>query len=230
MFDLSSLQFNSEYPALTSIIMTILFSLLLGILLAFTYDRTSREVNRPDSFLQALILITIVASMIIQAIGDSVARGLGMLGALSIIRFRTTVRDSRNIVFMFAALGAGIACGVFGFTIAIAGTLAFSLTAFLLHYSSFTTSQNITASLKVQLDKSLTDKETLEKILRQYSKKFILNKQQTSLKKDTFKTSYTYDVRLKNPEKDKQLVEAIQQVNGMVVQRFTLERNKAETI
>ncbi len=116
MFDISSIQYNSENPTLIAITFTVLCALLLGVLISFTYEKTSRTVTRPDHFLQAMVLITVVAATIIQAIGDSVARGLGMLGALSIIRFRTTVRDPRNIVFIFASIAAGIACGVFGFS------------------------------------------------------------------------------------------------------------------
>jgi len=104
MFDISALQYNSENPALIAIVFTVLCSLVLGVLIAFTYEKTNRTIDSPNHFLQAMVLITIVAATIMQAIGDSVARGLGMLGALSIIRFRTTVRNPRNIVFMFSAV------------------------------------------------------------------------------------------------------------------------------
>jgi len=136
MLDISSLQYNAENPNLITVIYTVLCALSLGILIAFTYVNTTHAKARHNHFIQALVLVTIVAATIIQAIGDSVARGLGMLGALSIIRFRTTVRDPRNIVFIFGAIGAGIACGVFGFLIAFVGTIALCITAFLLKFSS----------------------------------------------------------------------------------------------
>lgn len=70
-----------------------------------------------------------------QAIGDSLARGLGMLGALAIIRYRTTLKTPRNMVFTFAALASGIACGVYAFVIALTGTIGFCLIAFALRFS-----------------------------------------------------------------------------------------------
>ena len=111
MVDFFSIQNSTENPTFLLILYTVLFSFLLSSLIAFTYEKTSRQVARPDNYIQALVLIAIVAATVMQAIGDSLARGLGMLGALSIIRFRTTLRNPRNIVFMFGSLAAGIACG-----------------------------------------------------------------------------------------------------------------------
>lgn len=75
--------------------------------------------------------------MVMMAIGDSLARGLGVFGAMAIIRFRTRIDDPRDVLFLFAALSTGLAIGVFGFTISFAGTLLFCGVAFLLHYSPF---------------------------------------------------------------------------------------------
>jgi len=174
MFDIASLEYNSDNPALIAIVFTIICSLILGVMIAFTYEKTTRTVDRPDHFLQAMILITIVAATIIQAIGDSVARGLGMLGALSIIRFRTTVRNPRNIVFMFASIAAGIACGVFGFLIAIVGTIGFCMMAFILRMSSFSPKKSLTGTLRIEVPRDYEAFPELEKLLNEYCKKYVL--------------------------------------------------------
>lgn len=147
---------------------------MLGGVLAFTYEKTSRGVDRPYHFLQAMVLITIVAATIMQAIGDSVARGLGMLGALSIIRFRTTVKSPRNIVFIFAAIASGIACGVFGYVIAILGTLGFCLTAFLLRLSSFSQEKSLIGTLKMEVPKDYESFSRFEETLNNFCKHYIL--------------------------------------------------------
>ncbi|MFK7806578.1 MAG: DUF4956 domain-containing protein [Saprospiraceae bacterium] len=174
MFDISSIQYNSENPTLIAIVFTVLCALLLGVMISFTYEKTSRTVTRPDHFLQAMVLITVVAATIIQAIGDSVARGLGMLGALSIIRFRTTVRDPRNIVFIFSSIAAGIACGVFGFLIAFVGTIGFCLTAFLLRFSSFSKKKSLTGTLRLQVPRDYESYPELEKELNTFCKKYAI--------------------------------------------------------
>ena len=73
-----------------------------------------------------MALGSIVGAMVMMAIGDSLARGLGAFGALAIIRFRTRIQDARNIIFLFASLSVGLAIGVFGYTIAFVGTLLFT--------------------------------------------------------------------------------------------------------
>lgn len=173
MFDLSSLQYNSEHPTFLSILITVLYALVLGIMIAFTYEKTSRNIARPDQFIQAMVLITIVAATIMQAIGDSVARGLGMLGALSIIRFRTSVQNPRNVVFIFSALAAGIACGVFGFVVAIVGTLGFCLTAFLLRFSSFSREYDLIGKLRIEVPTGYARMPELEEQLGPYCKRLV---------------------------------------------------------
>ena len=91
--------------------------------------------------------------MVMQAIGDSLARGLGMLGALAIIRFRTTLKNPRNIVFMFAAIATGIACGISGFVIAFIGTISFCFVAVILRFTSFSQANNLIGKLTFQLPK-----------------------------------------------------------------------------
>ena len=230
MFDLSSLQYNSEYPGFISIVFTIICAIVLGTLLAYTYEKTSREVNRPNHFLQAMILVTIVSAMIMQAIGDSVARGLGMLGALSIIRFRTTVRDSRNIVFMFSAIAIGISCGVFGFLIAIVGTIGFCATAFLLRYSSFSTTESTNGTLRIGLNKSLCSKKDFEAIIKPYCQKYLLKLQQANIKKGLNFTTYEYDIQLKNADAADGFLENLVNTEGISVKNFVLKVVQVDSI
>ncbi len=199
MFDISSIQYNSDAPAFMAIVFTVLCSLILGVLLAFTYDKTTRTVDRPDHFLQAMVLVTVVAAMIIQAIGDSVARGLGMIGALSIIRFRTTVRNPRNIVFIFGAIAAGIACGVLGFTIAIVGTVGFCLTAFLLRFSSFSPKKKLIGTLRLEVPRSYESFPEIEKLMNRFCKDYVLDNYKVFTgEKKSHLLLYEYRLKLKD--------------------------------
>jgi len=132
MLDFLTLQASSPDPTLLTVVYTVLVSFLLSSLIGLVYIRTFKGLSFSLGYVQALILSSIVAATVMQAIGDSLARGLGMLGALAIIRFRTSFKDARDIVFMFAALASGIGCGVGGYTIAVVGTFGFILAALLL--------------------------------------------------------------------------------------------------
>jgi len=172
MLDYLSLQGSTENPTFMTILFTVLLSFLLSSIIAFTYQKTTRYVKIPIDFLQAIVLVSIVAAMVMQAIGDSLARGLGMLGALAIIRFRTTLKTPRNMVFTFASLAAGIACGVYGFVIGIIGTLGFCVAAFILRFSPMSKMSDLVGVLKFKMPKSSEELIELEAILSRFCTKY----------------------------------------------------------
>lgn len=153
---------------------SLLASFCLSFLLVLTYRATSQEVVERREFAQGLALISLVATMIVQAIGDSIARGLGLLAALSIIRFRTSLSSPRNMAFMFASLAVGIACGVFGFVIALCGTVAFCVVAFALAYEYRDGRTGLTGDLRVVLPADPATARAFEDLLRPHTSRLRL--------------------------------------------------------
>ncbi len=137
MFELFPDQPVSEFPTLINVIYAMIWAFVLASLIAITHKLTFKGKQYPSNFFQALVLGAIVTSMVMMAVGDSLARGLGVFGAMAIIRFRTRIEDPRNVLFLFAALSVGLAIGVYGYTIAFAGTVVFCIVSFLLHFSGF---------------------------------------------------------------------------------------------
>lgn len=223
MFDFSTIQFNSENPTFITILFTVMCSFILSTLVAFTYEKTSRDVSSPSHFIQALILISIVAAMVMQAIGDSLARGLGMLGALAIIRFRTTIKSPRNIVFMFASIATGIACGVYGVTIAIVGTLSFCLVAVILRFTPFSEENNLIGILSFEMPND-ADANEAEASLKGYCLKFLLKNYTvvTSGKKDG-RIHYQYQIKLKGSENGMALVKELQAMENVKAVRLEFQ-------
>jgi len=162
MFDLLLDKSNSVNSGYEVIIVSIVLAFALSSILVFTYQFTTDKVNQSKNLMQAIVLLSIVAATVIQAIGDSIARGLGMLGALAIIRFRTTLRNPRSISFVFASLAAGIACGVYGFMVALFGTLGFCTTAFLLKYSYFGKRAELKGELRLDVNYNDSLQEKIE--------------------------------------------------------------------
>ncbi len=113
-------------------LMTLALAFALAQLIAGIYVATFRGLSYSRSFVQGLPLGAVVTSMLMLAIGDSIAAGIGLAGGLSIVRFRTTMRDPRDMVFIFAGLGVGIACGLRAYPAAVGGTAVFCLAAVLL--------------------------------------------------------------------------------------------------
>jgi uncharacterized membrane protein YhiD involved in acid resistance len=232
MLDYLTLQGSTENPAFMTIFITVLLSFLLSSLIAFTYQKTTRYVNVPVDFLQAIILVSIVAAMVMQAIGDSLARGLGMLGALAIIRFRTNLREPRNMVFTFASLAVGIACGVYGFVIGIVGTIGFCAVAFLLKFSPMSRMSALVGVLSFNVPKYSEDLVELEAILNRFCIRYTRIRSQIYRPKDKGivggeppgkKVDYVYHFKLSNEQDGEDLDDALSALGSLEALKISFE-------
>ncbi len=164
MFELFPDQPVFEYPTFINVLYSLIWAFALSSIIAITHKLTFSGDQYPRNFFQAIALGSIVSAMVMMAIGDSLARGLGAFGALAIIRFRTRIQDARNIIFIFAALSVGLSIGVFGYTISFIGTIIFCMGAFILHYSPFSTKAGERGRMLVRV-KDLAIISEIEQIL-----------------------------------------------------------------
>ena len=93
-----------------------------GVLLSWLYRRTYRGSSYSMTFDRALVTLTIITAIVIMVIGNNLARAFGLVGAMSIVRFRTAVKDAQDLVFIFFALVVGLASGVGLHALALGGT------------------------------------------------------------------------------------------------------------
>ncbi|MBQ8637252.1 MAG: DUF4956 domain-containing protein [Clostridia bacterium] len=100
----------------------ILVSGLLGFLIFISYMISHRGTIYSKKFNVSLVVLTVLTSMVMTVIGNNVALSLGMVGALSIVRFRTAIKDSRDTVYIFWTIIVGICCGVGDFVVAGIGS------------------------------------------------------------------------------------------------------------
>jgi uncharacterized membrane protein YhiD involved in acid resistance len=98
-------------------------ALLCGLFIAWMYRYTYRGPGYTVSFVQALVYLAMITAVVIMVIGNNLARAFGLVGAMSIIRFRTAVKDTSDIVYIFFTLAVGMAAGVGLYKLALAATL-----------------------------------------------------------------------------------------------------------
>ena len=133
------LQSNSINLASTSnlsvieICSALLFSLVCSLIIAWTYKSTFQGVLYQHSYLVSLIMASIITSSVIMVISGNLILSLGMVGALSIVRFRSAIKDPLDIIFMFWAITVGIANGIGMIKVSIICTLLISLVCFILY-------------------------------------------------------------------------------------------------
>ena len=226
MLDILTLQASSANPTLVTVFYNVLLSFILSTLIALTYEKTFRGLSYSRNYIQAIILSSIVAATVMQAIGDSLARGLGMLGALAIIRFRTNFKDPKDIIFMFAGLAAGISSGVGGYYIAVVGTVSFCTIAFVLYKAPIGQTSYFDGMLRFNMENNQDDRIQLEKTLNSYCKKFALITLRDLAQGK--KLDYAYHIKLKNSKHNGKLIEElnkIKSINGinLLLQETTIE-------
>jgi len=107
-------------------------SLICGLLISLFYRLTYRGPGMSYSFLNSLIILALITSVVIMVIGNNLARAFGLVGAMSIIRFRTAIKETQDIIFIFFALSIGMASGVGLHALALASTVFIGLILYVL--------------------------------------------------------------------------------------------------
>jgi len=115
---------SSQSGALTSeqVGLNFLMALIIGGIIYISYHFSHSGVVYSSRFNISLVMLTIITTLVMTVIGNNVALSLGMVGALSIVRFRTVIKDPRDTAYIFWCIAAGICCGVSEFFVAGIGT------------------------------------------------------------------------------------------------------------
>ena len=128
-------KFIQEFSAISmgEVLVAITLSFLLSLFIVFIYRVTYAGVNFSSSFAGCLMMLSMVTTVVILVISSNVVLSLGMVGALSIVRFRTAVKEATDTAFLFWALATGIICGAGYVTVAILATLLLGLLFVAIH-------------------------------------------------------------------------------------------------
>ena len=107
---------------------SLIVAMLCGMIIAWIYRWTYRGTSYAPSFVRSMIVLPMITALVMLVIGSNLARAFGLVGAMSIIRFRTAVKDTHDIVFIFFALAVGLAAGVGLHGVAWIGTFVIGVT------------------------------------------------------------------------------------------------------
>jgi uncharacterized membrane protein YhiD involved in acid resistance len=129
VFKNSFVAMNSGMERFSSIdiVLNLGVSFLVGLFIFYIYKKTFQGVLYQRSFNVSLVTITMVITLVIMTISGNLILSLGMVGALSIVRFRTPIKDPVDLVFMFWSIAVGIANGVGYFNLSIIGSLVITM-------------------------------------------------------------------------------------------------------
>ena len=131
-----------------------LVAFVLGLIIAYVYKKTHQGLSYSQSFVLTIIFVTIIIGFVMMVIGNSLARAFALVGALSIIRFRTVVKDTKDTAYVFMALAVGMGAGTGNYFIAVYATFFMSAVAWILYKFNFGVQRSSDFILRFYLDKS----------------------------------------------------------------------------
>lgn len=186
---------------------------VLSMSVALLYVYLHRRLPYSRSFAQALAVAGVVSALTVLAIGDSIARGIGLVGALTVVRFRSNLKDPRDLIFAFAALGSGVAAGAHAYTVGVLGTLLFIAATTLVSGRWFGREQDdFDAVLSLQAPSTPSAHDALAAALRSGCDGFSLIRLRQA---DDGMQEHAYHVRLRDPQAQLALFRSLEQVHGI---------------
>jgi hypothetical protein len=198
-------------------------AMLLGAVVAFIYRRT-RGGDLSTSFTVTLVLLSILIAMVTQVIGDNVARAFSLVGALSIVRFRTVVRDTQDTAFVIFAVAVGMAVGASHPWVAVSGiAIVGSATWFMSRSAGMSTMSDVYL-LQVRVGLGHDLEAVIGEAIQPYAQSRRLVSLATARQGMAIEASYRVELRGDNAPSD--LVKALNRREG--VQNVSLERNGFE--
>jgi hypothetical protein len=152
------------------------FAICLGCVysISLVYRVTHRGSSYSQSFVQTLVVMGLVTTLIMIVIGSNIARAFSLVGALSIIRFRNAIKETRDIGFIFFAMAVAMACGTRFYMLAILATAAIDSVLVLMHVANFGTSKVaperlLTVHMPAGIDGETLLEPTLRRLFDAYS-------------------------------------------------------------
>lgn len=192
------------------IILRLMMSVIIGIFIMISYKLSHAGTLYSRKFNVSLFILSILTTMVMTVIGNNVALSLGMVGALSIVRFRTAIKDSRDTMYIFWCIIVGICCGVGDFTVATAGT---AVVFFALLIIGGIKSDN--RMLLIIRSSRINELKIQSIVYNYYDRKAILRAKNTT--PDTVEFIYEFNKKLENKvsSKEKSISDALYKLTGI---------------
>ena len=196
------------------IIINLVLSFILGLIISVVYKFTHKGLSYSQSFMVTNIFVSVIVCMVIMIIGNSLARAFALVGALSIIRFRTVVKDTKDTAYIFWSLAAGMASGTGSYFLAVSGTIIITSIALILYKTNF--GSIIKSEFILQFRTISNDPETsklFNKVISKFSKSSTLLSSESS--EDGKSIKLNFDIILKEEIKQTELISELSKIKGL---------------
>lgn len=194
------------------VVLTLSLSLVLSVVIGLIYRATHRNISYSQSFVQTLVVIGMTIGVIMLVVGSNVARAFALVGALSVVRFRNALKETRDVGFIFLVMAVGMATGTRFYTLAVAATASIGVVILITSKLGLFASRVQRQVVKVQLPAESGFQGAVEDVLVKQTRSFDLVSTETVRGGSLLELLYT--VELRAGAKPSELLTALTTANG----------------
>ena len=210
---------------LTISLISLLLAFVLGQMAAWAYIYTHQGLSYSRAFVQSVVLLTMIVCMAMMVIGSNIVIAFGLIGALSVIRFRNILKDTRDTAFIFFALIMGMATGTGNYRLAVLGGITFCSVLLYLHWTGFGSRHTSDGFLRFQTQVGETGLRPVNALLQRYCRS-------TQLISQRFQESgvgeIAFRLAMRDPSRGDEMVDELQSLEGISNITFVLHEDQAE--
>jgi hypothetical protein len=187
-------------------------SFVLSAMIGWVYRFTHRNISYSQSYVQTLVVLGMLIALIMLVVGSNIARAFALVGALSVVRFRNAIKETRDVGFIFLVMGVGMAAGTRFYTLAVVASVAICLVILVMYRFNWFASNVQRQVVKVQVPPDGNYVDHIQDVLIAHTSEFELVSME-SIRGGAL-TELMYTVRLKKGHEPGQLISALGERTG----------------
>ena len=141
--------------SVTDVVLSLIFSFVLTAFIGWVYKITHQGTSYTQSYVQTLVIMGMVVSIIMLIVGSNIARAFTLVGALSIVRFRNAIKETRDLGFVFFAMAIGMATGTKFYLLALIATIIISLVILIMNRFGWYSREAVSQIVRIELPNNL---------------------------------------------------------------------------
>ena len=201
--------------AVSSAAMCTVASIIFGVVIAcayvFSYGRNSGH-RYSKNFVITLVLLPIIVQVVIALVNGNLGTGVAIMGAFSLVRFRSIPGTAKEICAIFFAMATGVATGMGYITYGVMFVIVVAVLMLIMGRVSFVGTRTADRQLRVTIPENLDYTEVFDEVFDEYTASNVLNRVKTTNMGSMYEL--TYNIRLKDEKKEKEFIDALRIRNG----------------
>ena len=198
--------------SVADVVLSLILSFALSAIIGVVYKATHKGTSYTQSFVQTLVLLGMAVSVVMLIVGSNIARAFALVGALSIVRFRNAVKETRDVGFIFLVMVIGMATGTKFYLLAVVATVVVCLVILIMNRFNWFARASVGQILKVELPNDVSFEKLFDSVFIKYTTSSELISVDSV--HSGMLTEVTYSIGMKKPGTIQEFLAEIKRLNG----------------